>query len=52
MVYLVGSMMDTDIKTKKKLIKSSSNTALILWTEVRLASHRPGTRPALRVANS
>ena len=34
MVYLVGSMMNTDVKTKKKLIKSSSNTALILWTEV------------------
>lgn len=33
MVYLVGSMMNTDVKTKKKLIKSSSNTALILWTE-------------------
>lgn len=35
MVYLVGTLLDTDIKTKKKLIKSSTNTALILWTEVR-----------------
>jgi hypothetical protein len=39
MVYLVGSMMNTDVKTKKKLIKSSSNTALILWTEVIYRSH-------------
>jgi hypothetical protein len=44
MVYLVGSMMNTDVKTKKKLIKSSSNTALILWTEVIYRFQRYTTR--------
>jgi hypothetical protein len=44
MVYLVGSMMNTDVKTKKKLIKSSSNTALILWTEVIYRFQRNATR--------